>query len=415
MMGFLDRLNQGFANSGRPDQVRPPQGFLDSLSAQMGQGAGQPMGQPMQLAQPGMAPQEARVGQSRAPQQGGGFLDNLHNSISSNRGMLMGLGQGLMDEGMSGAGRAMGGMEHDEARRAREQQEQQAEAQRQAQLQLGQQHGIDPLMFEAGMGEQALSQAMRPAERFSVLPAEQSAQMGLPENGRFQVGPDGRVHQIGGASTTINNNMGNGTGVGAEEFIKNSVDQATAEIDAGNMAARTSVQLDELERLFQTAPQGMEGALTSFANGLGISVEGGDEVAAAEAIINQMVPAQRPPGSGPMSDADLALFKRSLVRIINQPGGNQIILQGMRALNQYDQARGQIAAQYQQNTVSGMREDQALQLYRQQMDELNASTPSLQSLTQGAPSSGVAVPTGIDPGDWEYMTPEQRALFPGGG
>lgn len=160
MLGFLDRLNQPFANAGRPDLVRSSQGFLDGLSAHMGQGNGQPM----QLAPPGQVPAEARVGQARSPGQGGGgFLDNLSNSISDNQGMLMNMGAGLLENGWAGAGRAAGGMQQDQARRAQEAQEAQAEAQRQAQLQLGQQHGIDPLLFDAGMGQEALTQAMRPA------------------------------------------------------------------------------------------------------------------------------------------------------------------------------------------------------------------------------------------------------------
>lgn len=159
MLGILDRLNQPFANAGRPDLVRSSQGFLDGLSAHMDQGNGQPM----QLAPPGQVPAEARVGQARAPGQGGGWLDNLSNSISDNQGMLMNMGAGLLENGWAGAGRAMGGMQQDQARRAQEAQEAQAEAQRQAQLQLGQQHGIDPLLFEAGMGQEALTQAMRPA------------------------------------------------------------------------------------------------------------------------------------------------------------------------------------------------------------------------------------------------------------
>jgi flagellar protein FlgJ len=39
-----------------------------------------------------------------------------------------------------------------------------------------------------------------------------------------------------------------------------------------------------------------------------------------------------------MSDSDLALFKQSLPRIINQPGGNAAIIQTMRAIAEYDAA-----------------------------------------------------------------------------
>ena len=155
MVGFLDRLNQGFATTGRPDLVHSQAGFLDGLMRMQPQ-------QPMQLTQPGQAPTEARVGTARAPGQGGGFLNNLHNSISDNRGMLMGLGTGLLADGWAGAANAMPGMQYDEARRSQAAEQERAERQSGAQRQLGQQHGIDPLVFDAGMGGEALSRAMAP-------------------------------------------------------------------------------------------------------------------------------------------------------------------------------------------------------------------------------------------------------------
>jgi hypothetical protein len=57
-----------------------------------------------------------------------------------------------------------------------------------------------------------------------------------------------------------------------------------------------------------------------------------------------MVPQQRPPGSGPMSDRDVELFKASVPRIINQPGGNQMILETMRGVAEYEAAQGAVAA-----------------------------------------------------------------------
>jgi flagellar protein FlgJ len=44
-----------------------------------------------------------------------------------------------------------------------------------------------------------------------------------------------------------------------------------------------------------------------------------------------------------MSDADLALFKQSLPRVINTPGGNELILQTLRGIAEYDMQAGQIA------------------------------------------------------------------------
>src|SRR5690606_12852838 len=66
-------------------------------------------------------------------------------------------------------------------------------------------------------------------------------------------------------------------------------------------------------------------------------------VEAMESLISQLVPSQRPPGSGTISDADLALYKASLPRIVNSASGNQLILETLYAINEHDQAAADIA------------------------------------------------------------------------
>jgi hypothetical protein len=146
----------------------------------------------------------------------------------------------------------------------------------------------------------------------------------------------------GAGAVTVNNNMG-----GSSDFYKK-VDtdlgeQTAALIDEGRNAASNNMRLGKLEELLATAPQGAAGTFVQVAGQLGIPMEGLSEIQAAQAIINQMVPGQRPPGSGTMSDADLALFKQSLPAIANQPGGNQLILQTARAVNEYTIAQAAIA------------------------------------------------------------------------
>ncbi len=148
----------------------------------------------------------------------------------------------------------------------------------------------------------------------------------------------------GAGGVTVNNNMG-----GSSDFYKK-VDtdlgeQTAALIDAGRNAASNNMRLGKLEELLTTAPQGAAGSFVQMAGQFGIPMDGLSEVQAAQALINQMVPGQRPPGSGTMSDADLALFKQSLPAIANQPGGNQIILQTARAVNEYTMAQAAIAQQ----------------------------------------------------------------------
>lgn len=121
-------------------------------------------------------------------------------------------------------------------------------------------------------------------------------------------------------------------------------DQFASFLGAGAAAQRNLAQINRLESLLGQTNAGGGAALQLIAGNFGIETDGLSELQAAEALINAMVPAQRPPGSGPMSDSDLELFKRSLPRIINQPGGNERILETLRGIAQYDIQLGNIAA-----------------------------------------------------------------------
>jgi len=165
--------------------------------------------------------------------------------------------------------------------------------------------------------------------------------------GKGEIRYDGSGNMVaqgpaGGPDTVIENNIG-----GSDKFYDTMdaklAEQTAASIDAGMNATSNNMRLGELERILQTAPQGTQGVMVQAAGSLGLPVQGLDDVQAAQALINQMVPGQRPAGSGTMSDADLALFKQSLPSIINQPGGNQKILQTMKAINEYTIQQAQIA------------------------------------------------------------------------
>lgn len=105
--------------------------------------------------------------------------------------------------------------------------------------------------------------------------------------------------------------------------------------------------LDIVNQL-DTFLKGQGGATTGLAAAAarwGIPVEGADDLQAAEALINKLVPTQRQPGSGTMSDRDVELFKSSLPSLWNQPGGNEKILGIMRGMATYKQKQGEIADQ----------------------------------------------------------------------
>ena len=152
---------------------------------------------------------------------------------------------------------------------------------------------------------------------------------------------------IGAPTTTVENNIGAGetafdkrTG----EILANEADEV---VQQASMAQRSMGQLNTLEQALENSPEGAGGAIANMAANIGIKTEGASSIELANAIISQLVPQQRPPGSGVMSDADLALFKASLPRLINTREGNQLIINTMRNIAGYDMERGAIARRLQ--------------------------------------------------------------------
>lgn len=138
------------------------------------------------------------------------------------------------------------------------------------------------------------------------------------------------------------------TGEKASPFEKKAQEaQATVFSDiqkSGIEAQRSSRDVQKLGNILDKVGTGGAAAFKQAAGNFGIKTEGLDEIQAAQAIINKLVPQQRPPGSGVMSDADLELYKQSLPRIINQPGANKRIVESMKQINQYLVKEGEIAS-----------------------------------------------------------------------
>ncbi len=182
-----------------------------------------------------------------------------------------------------------------------------------------------------------------PTSKSRIVTGDEATALGLDPTKSYNVseGPNGlEATAIGGGGTTINNDLGGGKF--DEEFAKGDAASLVAVSDAGNTAIRNLGRIDQLDSILSSTPTGAGAAFAQAAGEFGINTEGLDEIQSAQAIINSLVPEQRQPGSGPMSDADLALFKQSLPRIINQPGGNQTIIATMRGIAQYDAEGAQI-------------------------------------------------------------------------
>ena len=209
-----------------------------------------------------------------------------------------------------------------------------------AELQQAQRQA-DP-SYQMGLEMQRLQlDALRnPQAEFRDMTPEEVAARGLPP-GAYQVASNGEIKPVTKGGVNVTNNIGGDDKFG-EEFAKLDAKALATLSESGTAAQRNMGRIDQLEKLLQTSPTGLAGAAKLRAGEWGINTEGLDDLQAAQALINSLVPEQRQPGSGPMSDADLELFKQSLPRIINQQGGNQLIINTMRAIAQYDAEGAQI-------------------------------------------------------------------------
>ncbi len=163
---------------------------------------------------------------------------------------------------------------------------------------------------------------------------------------------------------------------------------ALAEVaGVGATASRSLAQIGRLEALLNNIDSGMGASVKEFAGNFGIQTDGLDDIQAANALISALVPAQRPAGSGPMSDEDLKLFKQSLPRIINSPGGNQIIINTMRGLAEYDAEGGRIVQRLRKGDIT---QSEAFELLYNRPDPFAAFKAPAASAPTGDPDRDAA-------------------------
>lgn len=187
------------------------------------------------------------------------------------------------------------------------------------------------------------------APGFRQLTPDEVAERGLSPESAYQVGSDGRVSTIGGGGTsvTVNNNGPDAPAPGDEKFAEATASQLATTfgtLQEQSLAANGNLaQISQLEALLEEGVGGgMDNFLSAAQRSLGLPISS-EPVEAFNAIIAQLVPGQRVPGSGTMSDRDLELFKESLPRLINTPGGNRRILSAMRGMAEYQREQGRIA------------------------------------------------------------------------
>lgn len=194
-----------------------------------------------------------------------------------------------------------------------------------------------------------------------------------------------------------------------ERMAEAEAEQFAGYIERGPQANRNLQRTEQLDALLTETGSGFAQNARAFASRFGIEI--GEDVGnlqAAQALINSMVPEQRPPGSGPMSDADLALFQRSLPSLINTPEGNRIIIETMRGINQYDAALAEIAQQAASGVIT--REEA-----RQRVNSLNNPIDPVRDLLGGGSAGRPPRPRLSDYDNYQEYLDAVDAWINGGG
>ena len=199
--------------------------------------------------------------------------------------------------------------------------------------------------------EAAKLMTKEPKESFRPLSAEEKTQLGLPKDQSFQISSSGKIDQVS-KGELVKNIIGGEVSPFEKKSQEKLAENYVTIADSGRNARRSLSDITRLESLLEKTPTGFGASAKLAAGNIGIATKGLSELQAAEALINKLVPQQRPPGSGTMSDADLELYKKSVVRIINQPGANKLIIESTKDINNYIVKEADIANQVLNGKIS---------------------------------------------------------------
>lgn len=153
--------------------------------------------------------------------------------------------------------------------------------------------------------------------------------------------------------------------------------------------------IGELETRLNETPGGFVGGIQQLGNSIGIPIgKGASDAQAANAIIARLVPSQRQPGSGQMSDRDVALFRDSLPKLINTPEGNALVIATMKAMAQFKVDQAKIAAAAMNMQLSRQQATEALMNLPDPMEQFKARlkggsvTPGPRKVLKFNPATG---------------------------
>lgn len=215
-----------------------------------------------------------------------------------------------------------------------------------------------------------------PAELARVRPAGYT--------GPVQRGKNGELYFPGAGAAGINLQS---AGDAAAQTARIKQFEKTAE--QGDAARKAAVDIENLRELGRSigpagATAGLKEALGPYAQAAGIEIKGLSDIQAYQSIIKRLTPQMRQPGSGSSSNLDVQMFEKALPGLLMHPDGREMVLDVMRAGNDYEADKAAIAQAALNTEANGgishaeaARRMRALEEPIQRFKEFRANNPTV--------------------------------------
>lgn len=216
-------------------------------------------------------------------------------------------------------------------------------------------------------------------------------------------------------ATNVTTNVGQGSSEYNKALDKKFAEQYITMQDGAQSARNKIATLQGLgSALDQTGYTGMgaESILAMKQAGRMLGLDIGDDLGpeeTARALGNQLALQMRSPSGGAgmpgaMSDKDREFLVASVPGLSKTPEGNRRLIDYMMRIEERNIQVAQLAQAYADEN------GQIDNGFYKQLSEWSAANPMFPE--QGGNTPKVySVPEGVDPSDWEYMTPEEKALW----
>ena len=173
------------------------------------------------------------------------------------------------------------------------------------------------------------------------------------------------LRKAGASNTSVTVNPAAGENAFQKTFGEGQAKRYNEMIDQGDQANNMIGDIKALQDI-GTRIQTGAGAqakllLGPYAQALGVTVDGLDDLQAYQAVVSRLAPQMRVPGSGANSDFEARQFLLSLPTLGNTPGGNKLIEDTLMGIAQNKRAAGDIARQAGTGQITRQQADQMLQ------------------------------------------------------